>query len=353
MSIKRNWLVKARRILREWRAHIIVWTVQWIGGSAMMSAIGKALWQEFHRAPLDWYFIGAVFVVGLILVLIGLWFQHQHVISTDEKWREIEARIPSITVNGLPVANSEKVNALPPPRLVIHSAVYGTGKFDDVSVLEKLNTDPKDGLVIPVDNTLVPNRPDPAPGVRKRLHVEYSYDNSPRTTVERREAAPGEPSRLLLPEDSEVERLERKITQLKEQSTAQPLTATIVTRIELAGVLRSKAGQSEWLAKEVERVWHIYNNEGEKLIRPLGERELPDSIELYRHKRLWGFRILYRGHIDAVKFHAPDFHSGIVDAPSPCRNIEYLDLLEKLKEHAELLRGLAQSLEPASIRQPS
>lgn len=100
--MRAKWRTKAIPILREWRSNIIVWIVQWIGGSAMISAIGRALWREFHRAPLDWYFIGVVFVAGLILVVIGALLQNKHSLETADQLREIEAKIPQpITVNGI------------------------------------------------------------------------------------------------------------------------------------------------------------------------------------------------------------------------------------------------------------
>ena len=46
--------------------------------------------------------VGVVFLGGLILVVIGVVIQQKHAISTDEKLKEIEAKIPSpITVNGI------------------------------------------------------------------------------------------------------------------------------------------------------------------------------------------------------------------------------------------------------------
>jgi|SRR6185437_8638561 len=89
-----------------------------------------------------------------------------------------------------------------PSKLIIHSAFYGTGPYDDVSVLEKLNSLPKDGLAVLVDNNLV--EVDPAPNRQKRLVVEYSYGNSGKKTVTRPESIPGNSVRLVLPEDSEI-----------------------------------------------------------------------------------------------------------------------------------------------------
>jgi hypothetical protein len=89
-------------------------------------------------------------------------------------------------------------------KLVIHSAMYGIGAFNDVSVLDKLNSAVKDALVISVDNNLVDGH-DPAPNQPKRLRVEYSYGNSAKRVVERPESQPGHGSVLVLPEDSEIQ----------------------------------------------------------------------------------------------------------------------------------------------------
>jgi hypothetical protein len=131
----------------------------------------------------------------------------------------------------------------------------------------------------------------------------------------------------------------------REHMTPTMVTPTMIAQMELAGVVKSKAKQAESLVEELETVWHTYHNEGGNLIRPLGAHELPDSIQLHHHKELWTFRIHYRGHIDEVKSHVPDFQSPIINAPSPFRDIEYLDLSKILKKHAHLLQTLAHSLE--------
>jgi hypothetical protein len=115
--------------------------------------------------------------------------------------------------------------------------------------------------------------------------------------------------------------------------------------IKRTGVLESKAGQADWLVGELERIWHLYNNENDKLLYPLGELAVPEVVKEFRDKQLWAFRIQYRGHVGGVRSNEPDFHSDIMDAPYPCWSVPYLDLLRKLKVHAEALRNLARSLE--------
>jgi hypothetical protein len=84
-------------------------------------------------------------------------------------------------------------------KLVIHDAVWGpksAGKTPgilDANITETLQGLTRDGLVVLASNNLVG---DPAPNMKKRLRVEYSYGNSNRLTVEREED-----SILVLPED--------------------------------------------------------------------------------------------------------------------------------------------------------
>ncbi len=110
-----------------------------------------------------------------------------------------------LMVGGLPKTQTPAPTERPPKepsKLVIHSALYGAGGFKDVSLADQLNDARRDALVIPVDNNLVSGSPDPAPNQAKRLEVKYSYGNAVPRTVSRNEH-----SILVLPEDSEIERL--------------------------------------------------------------------------------------------------------------------------------------------------
>ena len=115
-----------------------------------------------------------------------------------------------VGASGYDVYLSRFRRRLPPPaekpkepsKLVIHSALYGAGGFKDVSLTDQLNASRRDALVIPVDNNLVSGSPDPAPNQAKRLEVKYSYGSAVPRTVSRNEH-----SILVLPEDSEIERL--------------------------------------------------------------------------------------------------------------------------------------------------
>jgi hypothetical protein len=115
-------------------------------------------------------------------------------------------------------------------------------------------------------------------------------------------------------------------------------------RLKLAGVIESKAGQAEWLARSLDRVWHAYHNENEKLLRPLAEHTIPDPPTKNCERLLLVFRNDYRGHVGGTKYHLPEFHSDILDG-KPFRNIEYVDLMHNLKEHATKLHELAEKVE--------
>jgi hypothetical protein len=104
-------------------------------------------------------------------------------------------------------------------KLIIHSATYGTGEMNDVSVLNVVRNMTRDALVVPVDNNLV-NGDDPAPMQPKRLLIEYSYGNSAKRSLERPESKLGAPSRLVLPEDSEIVRLNNELKIVKDAATS-------------------------------------------------------------------------------------------------------------------------------------
>ncbi|MGA9528418.1 MAG: hypothetical protein WBS24_09900 [Terriglobales bacterium] len=86
-----------------------------------MTAVGRVVWQEFHRSPLDWYFVGFVLIIGLLLVVIGVWLQRKQLVTTEDRLKEIESKIPSILVNGVPVAGPAATQRL---QVVEESAAY-------------------------------------------------------------------------------------------------------------------------------------------------------------------------------------------------------------------------------------
>src|SRR6266852_3862183 len=119
------------------------------------------------------------------------------------------------------------------PKLVIHRAVYPAGLPTEVLVTDQLQNAVRDALVVIVDSTLggLLTR-DPAFNVRKRLDVDYSYGSDTLFHVSRTERPPGEICRLLLPEDSEVQRLTDEVTSTK-QKTADQIALTKQLEVDL------------------------------------------------------------------------------------------------------------------------
>ena len=131
-------------------------------------------------------------------------------------------------IGRLTTVKSEPLTAVqtPPPKLMIHRAVYAAGLPTEVLVTDKLNNLVRDCIAITVDSTLGGILPsDPASGVCKRLDVEYSYGSDTRFPVSRWERPAGEIMRLVLPEDTEVKRLDSEVTNLKQR----PISASTET----------------------------------------------------------------------------------------------------------------------------
>lgn len=265
---------------------------------------------------------------------------NKHFQELSKKFNEAVFRIGQLTTK-------------PQSKLVIHAADYrawdsGGETFDVTAFMRRIVVG--DTLVFgPIENhtfavggeNFVPR--DPLFGKPKRLRVKYSYSGEQERIIERPEHG-----RLVLPEDSEIERLTEENTQLKQKGQ---LSRDRIDRIELAGVIKSKAGHAEWLANDLERIWHLFNNANQKLIYPLRENVIPDPVKEFWDKELWAFRIRYRSHVGGTKFHVPDFRDDIMDHPD-FWNVEYLVLRRKLTEHAEALRKLAQSLEAGGPPKP-
>jgi len=169
---------RIRVLGKELRPHAIWALLAWLGplaGSSMIAVVA-ALWQKLRHISLDWFFIVGLFLLSFILLALLLYMARK--------------------ISAAPKTDS----AAPRQKLVIHSAVYGTGPLNDIVITDKLQNAQRDGLVIPVDNSLVPT--DPAYGQPKRLEVDYSYGNNTRFRAVRWEG-----SRLSLPEDTELSRL--------------------------------------------------------------------------------------------------------------------------------------------------
>lgn len=164
-------------------------------------------WPVIKAAPYS--FVSSVVILCLIIgTIIWLLFRgrlERHKEQIGHLERDV-ARLSKGGAHKTDTAAKEQTTGH--PKLIIHSAVYGTGPIDDVPITERLRTSVRDALVVPVDNNLVPR--DPAIGKVKRLAVEYSYGNP---SIQQASRLEGE--RLVLPEDSEIQRLRGEIEQLK------------------------------------------------------------------------------------------------------------------------------------------
>jgi len=109
-------------------------------------------------------------------------------------------------------------------RLVIHSAVYGTGSDADLDVTDILRQAERDALVVDVENKSF-GADDPAYGIPKQLTVEYSYGNHVRKTI-----VWPEHSRLILPEDPEIERLREKMERLGKENEELKFTVGLISK---------------------------------------------------------------------------------------------------------------------------
>jgi hypothetical protein len=140
---------------------------------------------------------------------------------------------------------------------------------------------------------------------------------------------------------------DKALRKIADASRMPQLSQATIAKIELAGILKSKAGQAEWLAQRLEKVWHIYNNDKSSkdgpLIYPLSASSLPEAIKEHRHKELFRFYIHYTSHIGQVKAVDQSFHSSMIDDTIPSKE-EYLDVKKKIEAHAALLRKRAESL---------
>ena len=111
-----------------------------------------------------------------------------------------------------------------------------------------------------------------------------------------------------------------------------------ISRIEKAGMLRSHAGQADWLARRLEEIWHAFNDAHKTLTYPLGLGVIPDEVKEWLDKQLWAFRVQYQSHIGSVKAVDPEFHTTLIDDGFPCDSQDYLTVKRKIEAHASSLR---------------
>ena len=162
----------------------------------------------------------ACFVVAVLaLALSVIWRIHDKggTVLAPDSWKGVSVFAPAVFVALLMVvaaiinyrAHQSPKPAVqreskPGPKLVVYSALYGIGDGSDIQIVDKLNAEPKEGLVLAVNNNLV-NR-DPAPGKFKHLAVNYSYEAGPVQTVTIPEFG-----WLFLPGDPQIQKLQSQI----------------------------------------------------------------------------------------------------------------------------------------------
>jgi hypothetical protein len=92
------------------------------------------------------------------------------------------------------------------PKLLIHSALYGVGDASDIQIADRLNGFAREGMVIPVNRSLVSF--DPAPGKPKFLKVTYSFDG-----IQQDPISISEDFWLVLPQDLRLRALRNELQQ--------------------------------------------------------------------------------------------------------------------------------------------
>jgi hypothetical protein len=177
---------------------------------ALMLFTGYDIYDRHHDSVVQPWLAYLLAAVICIAAIASAWLQKKPDASTQDK----------TTVNGV-LAGLPKQAAppLPASKLVIHSANYRAwqcgGDTHDVTEFLR-NIIFGDSLVLDIENhnfkigdhNFVPT--DPLVGKVKRLRVTYSYKGDPTVTIER-----SEHDRLVLPEDSVIQRLAIEIQQLK------------------------------------------------------------------------------------------------------------------------------------------
>lgn len=112
-----------------------------------------------------------------------------------------------------------------------------------------------------------------------------------------------------------------------------------------AGLLVHFYDEALHLETLLTRLWHDWDNEGEKLIYPLGVNEwiaFTSDKCIPLANELAGFKTQYECHLAWVKISFPGFSSPLKE--SDYGKDKYHDVLAGLKNHAELLNDTAQRI---------
>jgi len=46
--------------------------VSWLGGTSMMTSIGRFMWLEYHRSPVDWWWLGTLLLIGIAVSIFAI-----------------------------------------------------------------------------------------------------------------------------------------------------------------------------------------------------------------------------------------------------------------------------------------
>jgi hypothetical protein len=110
-----------------------------------------------------------------------------------------------------------------------------------------------------------------------------------------------------------------------------------------AAVLNDRAVRAKELVRDLEAMWHHWNNAGETLVHPL----TPTCDPIKDSKSMWkligearDFKLRYADHLSVLKADFPEFISSTVTNGYPSSR-EYVVVLSDLKEHAVQLEETA------------
>jgi hypothetical protein len=192
----------------HWIAPNAIWDlIKWIGGSSLMTSIGRIIWLRIHQSPIDWYFLGGLFLFGILLLLIAAWRQSRTSFGAPNEAQPV-----------VPSNNSS--------RLKIISAQYGVEGIAEPDVTHYLSKRLRGNSFAELIVAELFDGYDPVSNVPKVLKVRYSFDG--------REFAISRPeySWLILPEDKflkdRLEELKGQLDRLSQESVSIAVNGKLV-----------------------------------------------------------------------------------------------------------------------------
>jgi len=122
------------------------------------------------------------------------------------------------------------------------------------------------------------------------------------------------------------------------------LTEATVAQIKMVGKLESLGGRADWLAENLEEVWHQFTSEHLPMPNPIGMRSVPDAIEKAADKALFRFRVHFQGYLGSMKSAYPECDSQLMIDGFPHEGENYLSVKRKIEAHSRLLNQRAASM---------